>query len=194
MVIPEDPTHNGYILQPLTEALMAAAGKPNARVTVLNDPHIRGVDKAILEAPLLARDHPMYDLFLLYVDRDGRIGDGENRLQRLRDAERRAKEHGRLLLGCAAVEEIEVWLLAGHPARLTQLGFNWQDVRQHDHPKEQFFDWFLAVYGDRGAGQGRKRLMCEGLADWPALLHRCPELADLLRRIQDALQTSKGQQ
>ena len=32
LVIPEDPTWNGYILKPLTKALLNDAGKPNAKV------------------------------------------------------------------------------------------------------------------------------------------------------------------
>jgi hypothetical protein len=30
LVIPEDPTNNGYILKPLVEAILADAGKPGA--------------------------------------------------------------------------------------------------------------------------------------------------------------------
>ena len=189
LVIPEDPTYNGYILQPLVEALMAESGKPNARVKVLDNPDIRGVDGAIQEAPQIARDYLMQALFLLLVDRDGRVGDGKDRLQRLRDAEQRAREYGQLLLGCAAVEEVEVWLMAGHPAKIAELGFTWKEIRQHDHPKERYFDEFLKIHGNRReVGQGRKRLMREGLANLPGLLHRCPELADLLRRIRAALE------
>lgn len=188
LVIPEDPTYNGYILQPLVEALLARAGKPNSRVTVLTDPHIWGVDQAISSAPQIIRDRPMYDLFLLMVDRDARFGDGEDRSQRLCDAERRAMEDERLLLGCAAIEEVEVWLMAGHPDKIDRLGFSWRDIRQHDHPKEQYFDPFLTTYGNHlEAGQGRKHLMREGLANLPGLLSRCDELTDLLRRIEEAV-------
>ncbi len=188
LVIPEDPTYNGYILQPLVKALLDRAGKPNSRVAVLTDPHIWGVDQAIFSAPKIVHDNPMYDLFLLMVDRDARLGNGEDRLQRLRDAERRAMEGERLLLACAAVEEVEVWLMAGHPDKVERLGFNWGDIRQHDNPKEQYFEPFLATYGNRlEAGQGRKRLMREGLDNLPGLLSRCDELADLLRRIEEVV-------
>jgi hypothetical protein len=188
LVIPEDPTYNGHILQPLVKALLDRAGKSNSRVTVLTDPHTWGVDQAISSAPQIVHDWPMHDLFLLMVDRDARLGDGEDRPQRLRDAERRAMEDGRLLLACAAIEEVEVWLMAGHPDKVEELGFNWGDIRQHDHPKEQYFDPFLAAYGNRlEAGQGRKRLMREGLNNLAGLLSRCDELADLLRRIEEVV-------
>ena len=37
LVIPEDPTLNGYILKPLAERLLEDAGKPNAKVKVLDN-------------------------------------------------------------------------------------------------------------------------------------------------------------
>ena len=47
LVIPEDPTHNGYILKPLVQALVADAGRPRAAVTVLNNPWLGGYDHAL---------------------------------------------------------------------------------------------------------------------------------------------------
>ena len=44
LVIPEDPTHNGYILKPLVESILTDAGKPNARVTVLTNSRLQGYD------------------------------------------------------------------------------------------------------------------------------------------------------
>ena len=35
LVIPEDPTYNGYILQPIVERMLAELGKPNAHVKIL---------------------------------------------------------------------------------------------------------------------------------------------------------------
>ncbi len=47
LVIPEDPTYNGYILRPLAETMLAEAGRPNARVTVLANPKLDGYDHAV---------------------------------------------------------------------------------------------------------------------------------------------------
>ena len=47
LVIPEDPTWNGYILKPLAKALLADAEKPAAKVTLLTNPRIRGYDQAL---------------------------------------------------------------------------------------------------------------------------------------------------
>ena len=44
LVIPEDPTLNGHILKPLAERLLKDAGKPKARVKVLDKPRLRGYD------------------------------------------------------------------------------------------------------------------------------------------------------
>ena len=46
LVIPEDPVLNGHILKPLTEAVMADAGRPAAKVDVLSNPRLRGYDDA----------------------------------------------------------------------------------------------------------------------------------------------------
>ena len=46
LVIPEDPTNNGYILKPLVEMVMEEVGRPRARVTVLTNPRLRGYDHA----------------------------------------------------------------------------------------------------------------------------------------------------
>ena len=47
LVIPEDPTWNGYILTPLTKALLADAGKPKAVVKLLENPRLRGYAHAL---------------------------------------------------------------------------------------------------------------------------------------------------
>ena len=46
LVIPEDPTHNGYLLKPLVERILGDTGKPNAKVTVLTNPRFQGYDQA----------------------------------------------------------------------------------------------------------------------------------------------------
>ena len=47
LVIPEDPTLNGHILKPLAERLLKDAGKPKAKVKVLDKPRVRGYDQAV---------------------------------------------------------------------------------------------------------------------------------------------------
>jgi hypothetical protein len=52
LVIPEDPTYNGYILKPLVERMLAEAGKPNARVTLLTNPKLGGYARAARRFPV----------------------------------------------------------------------------------------------------------------------------------------------
>ena len=42
LVIPEEPTNNGYILKPLVERMLAETGKPNARVVDPHQPRLQG--------------------------------------------------------------------------------------------------------------------------------------------------------
>ncbi len=45
LLIPEDPVKDGYVLKPIIEAMMRAAGKPQARVDVCDDPRFRGTSQ-----------------------------------------------------------------------------------------------------------------------------------------------------
>ena len=71
LVIPEDPTHNGYILKPLVQALVADAGRPRAAVTVLTNPWLGGYDHALraVKGELTER-YAFWDLWLFMPDAD----------------------------------------------------------------------------------------------------------------------------
>jgi len=179
LVVPEDPTNNGYILKPLVARMLAECGKGNANVEVLPNPRTQGYEHAkdLLLSSLLERYRHKH-LLLFLVDADGRDRQGE--FERL---EKAAEAQGVRLLCCAAKEEVEVWLLAGHKQRLRGLG--WQEVRAEISVKERIFEPFLAAYGDsRRAGGGRDLLMKETLGTYGALLQLCPELAELERRLR----------
>ena len=47
LVIPEDHTHNGAILKPLVQAVLADAGKLAADVRVLDNPRVQGFEQAV---------------------------------------------------------------------------------------------------------------------------------------------------
>jgi len=178
LVVPEDPTYNGYILKPLVVRLLEACGKPNARVDVLANPRARGYEhaKSLLRGGLLDRYRHM-DLLLFLVDADGKDRTGE-----FQALEQEAADRGARLLCCAAQHEVEVWLLAGHREKL---GAGWQDVRAEVSVKERFFEPFLRDHGSvRAAGGGREPLMRETLTNYGALLRLCPELAELESRIR----------
>lgn len=179
LVIPEDPTYNGYILKPLVERMLAEIGKPNARVTLLTNPKLGGYDQAVQAIRNELPDrYSHFDLWLFLPDADV-AGD-------LRGLEREASDKGVPLLCCAAVPEVEAWLLAGHRERLN---VGWSDVRKHSRLKEEVFEPFMRKHGDaRSAGGGREALMRQTLSNYRGLLEVCPELADLEKRLREAMQ------
>jgi hypothetical protein len=172
LVIPEDPTYNGYILEPLVTRLMADCGKGNANIKILTNPKVSGFEDARQKIPNIAQRYSHFDLLLFMVDNDG-----QNRTPSLDHIESTVPR----LIGCAAVEEIEAWLLAGH---IEKLGRSWSIVRSDTSVKENIFGPFLDKFGNmRRAGGGRDLLMQETLSNYSGLLERCPELATLRDKI-----------
>jgi hypothetical protein len=183
LVVPEDSTNNGYILGPLVEKMLAKCGKPRAQVEVLGDPRVMGYEhaKKLLKNQILEQ-YRFTDLILFLPDADGK---GESRSAELLALEDEAGRQRVRLLCCAAQQEVEVWLMAGH-RRL--LGRPWPEIRNDASIKEAVFERFLAVYGNlRASGDGRESLMLETLKGYDALLQLCPELEDLERRIREIL-------
>jgi hypothetical protein len=175
LIIPEDPTYNGYILKPIVERMLTELGKPNADVTVLTNPKLNGYPRAVIaiRGDLIDR-YRHFHLWLFLPDGDRASG--------LSDLEGDLEGRGIRLICCAAMPELEAWLLAGHRDRLT---LPWGQVRQHPHLKEDVFEPFLAQFGDgRSPGGGRERLVRETLANYRGLLSVCPELAELEDRLR----------
>jgi len=176
LVVPEDPTYNGYILKPLAERMVAEAGRPNAQVQLLVNPKVQGYDDAVRAIRgQLADRYGYYDLWLFLPDAD-RSGD-------LAALECELGRKSITLRCCKAVPEVEAWLLAGHRDKLD---VSWQVVRGHTQLREEVFEPFLARHGDaRSAGGGRGALMRETLQNYRGLLEVCPELAELEKRIRE---------
>lgn len=181
LIIPEDPTNNGYILDPLIEHMLAECGKPNAKVEVLRNPKTQGYEhaKAVLLNEVLDR-YRHKNLLLFLPD-----ADGKDRAAEFLVMEQSARSIGARLICCAAQQEVEAWLLAGHLEKLT---VPWKNIRADISLKENIFEPFLAQHGDsRRAGGGRDLLMKQALQNYTGLLQRCPELAELEQRIRNAL-------
>lgn len=109
LVIPEDPTLNGYILKPMVEAILSDAGKPNAKVQVLTNPRLNGYDEAV--APIrgdLCERYGFWDLWIFIPDAD-RASDAAMRALEADLATRDVS-----LLGCPAVPEVEIYACVGH--------------------------------------------------------------------------------
>lgn len=178
VVIAEDQTYNGYILKPLINRMLRECGKPNANVFVPPDSKAKGYEhvKSLLIEQIIER-YRHFDLLLFLPDADGKDRSGE--FERL---EKQASEKGVKLLCCAAVQEVETWLLAGH---LDKLSTNWKNIRADVSVKENIFASFLAEHGDpRRKGGGRDLLMNTTLQNYTGLLQRCPELELLQERIK----------
>jgi hypothetical protein len=183
LIVPEDPTNNGYILKPLVKKVLSRCGKPNALVDVLDDPRVSGYEhaKALLRTQLL-EDFRFMDLMLFLPD-----ADGKDRTAEFRSLEEEADRQGVRLLCCAAEQEVEAWLLAGYLDRL-KVKVRWQEIRRDTSVKENIFEPFLRAHGNpKAPGGGRDVLMSQALNGYGALLQLCPELAELERRIREIL-------
>ena len=127
-----------------------------------------------------------FDLLLFLPD-----ADGKDRSAEFQGLMRAAEDRNVKLICCAARQEVEVWLLAGHAGKL---GKHWPEIAADVSAKENVFDPFLEKYGDRRrAGGGRDLLMDETLRNYSGLLQRCPELAELQKRTMSMLGTLQGQ-
>lgn len=181
LIIPEDPTYNGYILKPLIKRLLQSMGKPQAQVTMLTNPFAQGYSMIKAKLPAICERYHHLDLLLFLPD-----GDCRDRTAELQNIEREAEQTGVNLIACAAIPEVEAWLLAGHIDKL--LPNHWQTVRADCDLKERYFEPFLQQYGNRSVGGGRQQLMQEALSSFTGILGRCPELQTLRQRIQAALE------
>lgn len=180
LVVPEDPTYNGYILKPLVQALLAAAGRPRAAVTVLSSPRLTGFDHAMRAIrDELPGKYRHFDLWIFVPDAD-RAGDAA-----MAALEADLRREGIRLLVCAAQPEVEIYACVAHRA---SLDMSWNEARQHPRFKEQVFEPLLARHGDpRRPGGGRDQLVASTLSNFQALLQLCPELARLLERIREQM-------
>jgi len=178
LIIPEDPTNDQHILRPLVARLLKECGKANAKLVVLSEPDVSGYEDACGKLPEIRKAYRRYNLLLFLPDADGKHQSRADKFAQLE------AEHGPKLVCCAAVEEVEAWLLAGH---LDKLPKPWPQVRADTSVKEKVFEPFLKRHGNRRPGGGREELMQQTLTNLPGLLGRCPELDDLQRRICEAL-------
>jgi hypothetical protein len=178
LVIAEDYSKDQHILRPLVSRLLRECGKPNAKVNLWANLAVRGFESVRDKLAEIIGDFPQIRLFLFLPDRDGKPQSRADLFTRLES------EHGPKLVCCAAVEEVEAWLLAGHLDKLAQ---PWPQVRADTSVKENVFAPFLREHGNRRPGGGREELMQQTLTNLRGLLERCPELADLQTRICEAL-------
>lgn len=177
LVIPEDPTHNGYILKPLVETILTDAGKPNAKVRVLTDPHLVGFDdaKRAIREELEIKYALFFDLWLFMPDADRATPESMAAL------ESELELKGVRLLCCPAQPEVEIYACAAYRR---EIGMSWEEVRKHSHMKEDVFEVIRTKYGNvNSAGGGRSALIGEAVKNLQLLYNLCPELKELRERI-----------
>lgn len=181
LVIPEDPTHNGYILKPLVESILADAGKPNAKVTVLTQPRLEGYDHAVKAIREQLPDS--YGFWSLWIF----IPDGDRAKPAAMSAlESDLASKGIKLLCCPAQPEVEIYACVPYRGEIKA---GWEAARKDVQFKEDVFEPLLARHGDdRRAGSGRDLMIGEALQNRSALYQLCPELKELRDRIAAAIQ------
>ena len=182
LVIPEDFRNDQYILKPLFLVLFRALGRRTVKVEVCQDPLLGGIGEALKSERLaeVVEQHPMADIFVLCVDRDGVVG-------RRQQLDRIEQEFGPDFFAENAWEEIETWALAG----LNLLaGWTWSDVRAEVHVKETYFEPLADQRGlSDSPGGGRKVLGEEASRRLSAIRLKCPEDFDsLAKRLEAAVQ------
>jgi hypothetical protein len=174
LIIPEDDRKDRFILLPIIAAMLAHLGKPKAKVEVCVKPPLRGVTQAMDKRRIreIIDYYPLVHLFLLCVDRDGKVGRREALNGLERDAEKCLRK-GRLLLAENAWQEIEVWALAGHDLPRK---WKWDEIRQETDPKEKYFQPFVTLRGlQEEPGGGRETLAREAAGRYRSIRNRCKE-------------------
>lgn len=182
-VLCEDHTNDQYILRPLVRETLAHLGKPDARITVVSNPRIRGFDSLLARAcDVIERYAKLVDLILVCYDLDGQDGSAgrTDKHARVKNALNNCPNSKTVTIG--AEQEIEVWALWGSRAQLP----HWAEVRAEAHAKERYFDPLITSRDSIRADGGRSRLMESSLAAGiTSLVQGCPELGELLTRIRD---------
>jgi hypothetical protein len=188
LVVPENPTYNGAILKPLCEKLFRECDKAQANVEVMANPRTNGYEDAKRLFPQTILDlYWLKHLVLFLPDSDGQDRSTEF-AQMESNFEQQALAIGRpiRLICCAAVPEVEAWLLAGHQDKW-EPDWRWGTMQADRSIKENYFNPFLQTHGrdqSRYPDGGRKQLMLEALRNFTGIKQRCPELQTLEDRIR----------
>ena len=176
-MVPEDPTLNGHILKPLTEALLEDAGRSHAKVKVLDSPRVRGYADAVqvIRSDDLHASYAFYDLWLFFPDADlATPGAMEN-------LEANSRSRGVPLLCCPTQPEVEIYACAAFRGDLPG---TWEEARTHPRMKEEVFAPLLEKHGDsRRPGGGRDMMITQSLRNISLLFRLCPEMDRLRDRI-----------
>lgn len=196
LIIAEGPTDE-YMLKPIVTEMMKAVGKPHVTIRFQPVSKRRGGIDQILRNPdrihTIIRTNRMVDLFLICVDRDGLNGqenqeDRPAQLQTLEQKVRDTLQTNQILCGECAIEEIEVWVIAGHQWREQFPDWQWSTIRQELDPKEHYYQPFAHAHNvwHLAPGQGRKILAQK--ATYSRIKQFCDEVQRLESRVIEWLE------
>jgi len=188
LVVPENPTYNGAILKPLCERLFAECGRPRANIEVMANPRTNGYEHAKSLFPKTILDLYSHKHLVLFLpDSDGKDRSSEfARLEEEFEQQALAIAKSIRVICCAAVPEVEAWLLAGLSDKWEQ-DWQWGVMRADLSIKEDYFGPFLQRHGQeesRYPDGGRRQLMLEALRNYTGIKQRCPELQELGDRVR----------
>jgi len=180
LVVLEDPTHDRYIVEPVVRKILDDLGIV-ARLDVLTDPHLRGVDDLIDQLPAIVEDNRMVDLFVVVIDRDC---NRQHNVERIANA----AMHDPRIVACCAIEEVEAWMLVLHREHL---GAPWPTVRADCDIKDNYAVAFLKRFGEVGPGRGRRAAMRDLGKGWRGLKDLCDEVMRLSERVREVLPANR---
>lgn len=187
LVVPENPTYNGAILKPLCERLFVECGRTQANIEILANPRTNGYEHAKSLFPSSILDLYSHKHLVLFLpDSDGLDRSAEFAHMEA-EFEQQAIALGKAirLICCAAVPEVEAWLLAGHQDKW-EPDWKWGTMQSDRSIKEHYFYPFLQKHGQdesRYPDEGRKQLTVAALRNYTGILDRCPELQDLETKV-----------
>jgi len=188
LVVSENPTYNGAILKPLCERLFVECGRTQAKFEVLANPRTNGYEHARSLFPTTILDLYSHKHLVLFLP----DSDGHDRGAEFAAMESEFEQQSAILrrpiklFCCAAVPEVEAWLLAGHQDKWDP-DWKWSTMRADRSIKENYFYPFLQKHGQdesRFPDGGRRQLMSAALWNYTAIRQRCPELQALEARVR----------
>lgn len=166
LIIAEDPVKDQHMLKPVIEAMLSYLGRGTAKVAVHQE-RLGGFGQALkkerISQIVKERRHDV-DLFIECIDRDCQHEGNPAAQQDRRKALDFIEGHIRkefptsTFLAENAIEEIEVWVLAGLDFRARFPGWKWQDIRTDCNPKETYCEPLakqLGVFTEPGNGRHR---------------------------------------
>lgn len=164
LIIAEDPIKDQHILKPIIEAMLGYLGKRAATVAVHQE-RLGGFGQALKKeriAMIVKERRHSVDLFIECIDRDcqyeGHPHAHQNRRKVLDFIEGHIQQEfpEATFLAENAIEEIEVWVLAGLDWKAAFPGWTWQGIRTDCNPKETYFEPLvknLGVFDEPGNGR-----------------------------------------